>query len=1026
MTEQEALNLVLRNGKREYIYSDDYKRLYIELGSSYIDLRSFCKQQGSEIKEWLISRGIYCDIERDMRDGKGTFDPEGETESICAQIFDNYPLVGEPVLPEKVLSKLFARAQIIFDGIAENGGSDLSNDEKDIIAIAIVQFIKQRNFQEEGKSDKQFWPYIYSQFGYKQDNDGAGRIYSALRDAVKCAFLRHARYWSSEEKTQQYYTSLMLHALSPVQSMESLFEILFYFYTHDLEFAYVPEDPIFKALVNCIASRWDKGTELQKELNLRSNALASGLKALFSDRRNFMRVYCEHIVKQIDALVRGIDALDPDRSTLDILLRQWYLKREEALKDQVARERSISPVSGRSAVSVESIRLHYVLDNRRVCISIPPIRLEDVADDYPLLELFQGKNRIYTDKMEVYGRLSWTTRGLLLPLDDTDIDYGEPLNIEASITYNGDPVLDRDSKLHRPFIVFNDGGREVSSQTNAAGAYYLFAGNSAHIDPGTIDPERIEHDGQLMRLYVDGSSPVYIDGTELFVSSNRQEDVRCYPTIPRINELRGRREGGTFNVYPAAFKLDIRLAEGKQSLYYRIFVDNRLEPLTKYCEDSCRAFVLDVPNTPVKYHSIQIVEQFTRRVACSFGYVILPNVKCSLESELIYDDGSPTTVRVHYDGCDITSREYPVEGTDWVTLSAEHLDYDLEARLPLVRGTLLGQNAFELPSAIWREKISDAAFVNVQCPPDWNSRLYLGTTVVPQNAVDGSYELGNFIKTCRNRDKSEALTLMMKNTQGLQDTRTLTRIVFEEYFTESPVSMENGALMWHPEDRYFGGKDDEFRLVLNVPGKNHPFNYSLNMKNGVVDRSLGLEYPCEEFNYTIIKITDQRKSLFGKNTDLALYQGTLATGTPEQRRVKGKYLYLTKARCWDWNVNRMVNLEMPGTAGCLCNLQYQGNSVPEWEAMEYPEYIGELYFYNQSAQDWQYFNDQDRPGFERINPVRVWIISEQMLILRTPDGEEAPLIDRQYNSIVNKKLDLPSTVLYNRIITPDYFEYRME
>ena len=325
MTEQEALNYILRNGKKDCVYSDEYNRLPKDLGMArYMDLRIFCKQQGArDIREWLTAKGIYRDVESDMREGSGRIDPQARVEAICAQILEGFPLAGEPVLPDEVLAKLFARAQAIFDGIAEYGKAELSAGERDVMAIAIIQHIKRRNLLEDGKSDNQFWPYIYTQFGYKQDNDKADtqRIYNVLRAAVRGAFLQHDRYWSSEEKTQQYYTSLRLHALAPVQSMESLFEILLFFYINDLEFSYVPEDPIFKALVNCIASRWDRDTELQKELNVRSNAMASGLKALFSDRKAFMRVYCEHIVQRIDALVRGIDVLKPD-STLDGLLRQ--------------------------------------------------------------------------------------------------------------------------------------------------------------------------------------------------------------------------------------------------------------------------------------------------------------------------------------------------------------------------------------------------------------------------------------------------------------------------------------------------------------------------------------------------------------------------------------------------------------------------------------------------------------------------------------------------------------------------------
>ena len=1024
VTEQEALNLILRNGKRKCIYSDEYDRLLNELGiSKYLDLRTFYKEQGSkDLREWLRNRGLYRNIEKDMREECKELAPEADVEAICTQIFENYPLIGEPILSDETLTKLFARAQFIFDDIAERGRTELSADERDIITIAIIQHIKRRNLQNDGKTDNQFWSYIYAQFGYRQGNKAnTQRIYFALRAAIRSAFMQHDRFFSSEKDTQQYYTSLMLHALTPVQSMEGLFEILLFFYINDLEFNYVPEDPIFISLINCIATRWVKDIELQEGLNVRSNAIASGLKALFRERPRFMRVYCEHIVHQIDGIVRGVDVLKPE-SMLDCLLRQWYLKKEETLKEQISQKRSSGFGNVRAVSSSDSLRLRYVLENRKVCIFVPPIRLESKADVFPQIALYQGQTRIYMREMEVYGRLSWTTREALIRLDDTDLDYDKPLDIEASISYNGKLLLGRDQTLHRSYIVFGENGREVSAQSSASGVYYLFANASAHIDTGATNAEWIDNDGQLARLYIDEDSAVCVDGTELFLSKEQHEDIRYYPSVSRINGLRGRWKGETFNLYPEAFKLDLHLPEGRHSLNYHIIIDDKIEPLFRYCQDGRQAFVLDAPQTALKRHSIQIVELSSGRIVCNFGYAILPNAAYSLESGLIYDDGSPATIHVHYDGCDIISREYPVEGADWVVLSAGHLEYDLEAQLPLISGTLQGQNIFALPSAIWKENFSDMAFVNVHCPIGWNHRLYLGATDIPRNATNDSYELGNYIKTYKNREKADALILVIKNAQGEQDARTLTKIVFEEYFTESPVSIENGALMWNPEGRYFGGTRDEFQLTVDVPVEGSPFVYALNLKNGAVDRQFGRDCPCGEFPFSVSK---KCKALFGAPADRVLFEGMLAIGAPEQRRVLGKYLYLTKARCWDENTGMIVNLEMPDTAGCLCNLQFQGNSIPSGEDFEYPEYIGELYFYNPSVQNWQYFNNQDNPEFELINPVRVWIVSEQWIILKTVE-EEVPYIDRQYATIVNRRLNLPKKMQNYRLILPDYFEYRME
>ena len=296
MTEQEVLAILMRNGEIQYIYADDYKRLVKNLGVLYFDVRNFCKSQGAkDIMQWLNSKGLYRDVESDMRETEASVDFSGSEEMICAQLFEFYPLVGEMILPRDIAARILSKAQDIFDRIIDNDKTDLTGQERDIITIAILQFLKRREFLEDSQVEQKFWPYIFSQFGFKQENDEGNtqRIYNILRAAVRGAFLQHHRFFSSEKDTQQYYTSLRLHSLTPAQSMESLFEILLFFYMNDLDFTYTPEDSAFKALVNCIAKRWDKDIEQQEGLSVRSNAMASGLKALFTERPIFMRKYCE-------------------------------------------------------------------------------------------------------------------------------------------------------------------------------------------------------------------------------------------------------------------------------------------------------------------------------------------------------------------------------------------------------------------------------------------------------------------------------------------------------------------------------------------------------------------------------------------------------------------------------------------------------------------------------------------------------------------------------------------------------------
>lgn len=66
-------------------------------------------------------------------------------------------------------------------------------------------------------------------------------LYTRFCAAIKGTLIRYHRFFAPEG-TKRYYASLLLHALSPTQSIENLYTILFDFYVKNLDFQYIPED----------------------------------------------------------------------------------------------------------------------------------------------------------------------------------------------------------------------------------------------------------------------------------------------------------------------------------------------------------------------------------------------------------------------------------------------------------------------------------------------------------------------------------------------------------------------------------------------------------------------------------------------------------------------------------------------------------------------------------------------------------------------------------------------------------------
>ena len=158
--------------------------------------------------------------------------------------------------------------------------------------------------------------------------------------------------------------------MAPVQSLESLFNILFDFYGKNLGFHYVAEDVSYKTFTQGMQSRWNPSVH-EEMLHLRSDIVSSGLKVLFQERPGYMTALCENLVKKMDALLRDSEnELDPDRDYWDYLLLVWYRKKSAVERAQVQSDRRASS-NEYVAVSPDRIIIRYGMEKGKIGVVVP-------------------------------------------------------------------------------------------------------------------------------------------------------------------------------------------------------------------------------------------------------------------------------------------------------------------------------------------------------------------------------------------------------------------------------------------------------------------------------------------------------------------------------------------------------------------------------------------------------------------------------------------------------------------------------
>lgn len=139
-------------------------------------------------------------------------------------------------------------------------------------------------------------------------------------------------------------------------------------------------------------ARWDSRVKKNEDLQLRSDAVFSGLQALFQARPGYMAMHCDSIVKKMDALLRGEaeNVMDPERNYWDHLLLEWFNKKSATERVRAQGERRQRKTEYVATTS-ERIYVQYAMDRNLVGLSLPKIRLPKVGELRQSSEYFSRK-----------------------------------------------------------------------------------------------------------------------------------------------------------------------------------------------------------------------------------------------------------------------------------------------------------------------------------------------------------------------------------------------------------------------------------------------------------------------------------------------------------------------------------------------------------------------------------------------------------------------------------------------------------
>ena len=1022
MTEEQVLEQLKAAFPDGVIHNEEYlKKLGIPLTR---EIHRLFRAAGQTRLQWLAAHGYTWKetgyIEPDMlaRD-MGIPDPPQDAFALADGVFKKYPLAGEYVLTR-------GEAQLLYQSASQTVQKVLRSDtritvrENVVLVLETIELLKSwsSDLPQEGEETVSFWDYVFLQYGFQAGRSDRGRsqLYDHFCKAVRDTLDRYKRFFAPKG-TMRYYTTLLLHALAPQRSIEGLFNILFSFYVENLDFQYVPEDTSYKQFTKGMRARWNSGVVVQDGLQLRSDAVFSGLQTLFNQRPGYMAVLCDSLVEKMDAMLRGEEKglLDPQRNGWDKLLVQWYRKKSSAERSRVQGERREKKTEF-VATTAERIFVRYALEHDRVGLQIPCIRLPDVRERRPVLRAVQNGAVIWQGELQFTGNdLCLTTKSCFLPLRDTAFDFNESPRLQVEILYLDEILYSSGQKLERDYLIFDASGGDRTVKTGRA---YLFAGNGADVEFSQEEGVfQLSHPGQLYRLDLGETSSVAVNGQEVFSGAEVSSQFRRH-TVPRcVRGLCGQDQGGLLELFREPFSLSIALPEGENPLQYQLSVDGERRGAREFLT---REGVLGIaaPSGVGQPHSVKVVDLRTGLVRYEYRYAVLPGCAVRLDKPIYRAGVDEAEVVFSWNGRE-TRLTLPIpEEEGAVSVTLPELDFALELDVPALYCTLLGKNAFQAPEVLWYKNIPAGEFVEVRPPEGWSCRLMLGAREIP--APDGVHcELGNELRAGRDFRETEPLGLVLSRGAELLQFK-LTDIAFAPRFLQPPLELEGNRLLWRGEGTFLGDAGGRFMLELDLPGGTRTFQAAAGE-----DKVLEEPFSCPDGRYAY-RVLQKSGSVFAPGPAKTLCRGGLLAGEADSFRFQDREIHVRNALCWDFGQEALKSVEMREGCGVLCGLTYVGTGAPPWEEVPMPHYTATLYFEDARGQRHPFNGNPHSKGYELVNPVQVWLVNDRLLILQCHDEDGSGVyIDTRYNTIVNRSLDgtVPKKVQMRILDTPDYFEY---
>lgn len=940
-----------------------------------------------ESKERNEHNGITpLEIEKDMRVVEKTSESDkasfqDNVEAIAAR----YPLLGMAVLEENNRKTIEKEALQAIKCIL--GNRQICRWNHLTILLAVVLYAQ--NWDRAGNSG--FWEYIAEQFGFKY----SPQIYNALTTAVKTACQSYNRLFVVDTNgDNNYYSTVLAHALSPRKSFFALCEFLAKFYRNNLDCSVQVEDPAIGHMVSVLRDRC-QGATIEQDEDIRGNiyGVQTGLRVLITTRPGYMKRFLTDALQKLGKLLDG-DEL-PGKEYLDVLLTQWFISKITGSSMSTSTTKRITHTIRRNtpthkrtteiAFSYERIKVEYILDDQNEpALRIPSIRL--ATRDNPIIDIRSGDETAFQQIIGIYGNdYAATSEEVIIPL--TEISNSDYTMLDAAVTIGGKQVFASGSGLHFKALLFKD-GKLQTGRTIDAGNYTLFAPKSVNVEfQGNVERQRRSYFGQLYDIFIEGEGSIFTDGRLLCCSRPPRGSLRF--ALPQT-QLEFVSSGSSYPIYSRA-GFSLTAIGTSESGHVRAILQNGEQLLIQSNGDNFYQFI---PPSKNGGYSVALLDSDTGKILDEIRIYITDN--CAISFDRSYYLDSSEDGRVNLD-INEDHFELPLVGFRENAI-IPFRNGEIHIQIPRIELLLDGN---PLPNeALWKGEFSPGSTLRVRCPESLPVSVSFGELEVSRQSSNNvySYAIGNAVRAYDGIADKVSVCLHVAG-----DKLPMLDVIYKMSLTEQPsFSLSGNTLLWLNSRAFIGDRSAILKFEF-TPEMGEPITLLTKQD----ERILCDNFPSESERYHY-KVFAQWETAFG-TAETLLADNYVVFGDKAAVTFRNKVLRITKVT--------MDGVDIDIKPVYADEIKYIGTENLGYTDLsgDYAHFSANLFFMTRNGK--RYFTD--------LNPVDVYLVNETSARLHISfDEGEGLFVDKSDSHCAELYIHIdPPRDRARYYFMPDYYEY---